>query len=127
MTTMAAPTPAEIKAQVKQDWIAFFTAATPAAKRVSLLENGSKFASTLEADAANPLAKNSGVTVKSITLQGPASARVVYTVTLGGKPAPIPAQTGTAILKGGSWEVSTQSFCGLLGLEGQLPPSCPKG
>jgi hypothetical protein len=48
---------------------------------------------------------------------------VLYTITLGGQPA-LPNQTGIAALSGGKWQVSDQSFCSLLSLQGSVPPAC---
>jgi len=58
-----------------------------------------------------------------VTLVSSTTARVVYTITLGGQPA-LKNQTGTAVRVGGTWKVSDKSFCALLSLEGTKPSVC---
>ena len=51
------------------------------------------------------------------------TATVTYTILIGGTPE-LPHETGQAILSDGRWMVSTQTFCGLLALEGGAPAIC---
>lgn len=122
-TTTAATTPAAEKAQIERVWTEFFAASTPARQRVSLLQDGSRFAAAIAAQSKSPLAAKSSATVSSVALEGPAKARVVYAIDLAGKPA-LPHQTGTAVRQGGSWKVGDRSFCGLLALGGAPPAAC---
>ena len=111
------------KAQIRQNWVSFFDPSTPPAQKVKLLQNGQKFAPVIKAEAGSPLAKKTAATVKSVTLNDPSHATVVYTITLAGKPA-LKNQTGQAVLVNGTWKVGDQSLCGILGLQGQKPPGC---
>jgi hypothetical protein len=45
-------------AQIKANWEAFFSGTTSAAKKISLLQNGQKFAGVIEAQAGSGLAKS---------------------------------------------------------------------
>jgi hypothetical protein len=119
-STQSASSPQE---QVKRNWIAFFDGSTPASRKVALLQNGQQFAPLIQAEANSPLARQTAVTVSKVTLLSATRANVVYTITLAGQPA-LKNQVGTAVLVGKTWEVSDQSFCALLGLEGATPPAC---
>lgn len=116
----SASDPAE---QVKQAWTTFFEGSTPPAKRVALLQNGQRFAPLIQAEASSPLARQTKVVVSRVTLLGSNRAKVSYTITLAGQPA-LPNQTGIAVRSGGKWQVSDQSFCVLLSLQGAVAPAC---
>ena len=62
------------------------------------------------------------VKVSSVTVQGPNSAKVVYTVKLGS--AGLPKQTGTAVRQNGVWKVGDASLCKLVALQGSTPSVC---
>jgi hypothetical protein len=112
------------EATIKSDWQAFFSPKTPASKRVGLLQDGQSFASVIKAGEANPLAKSVAAKVSKVTLAPSGkSATVVYTVTLGGKPA-LSNEKGQAVLQNGTWKVGTSSFCALLKLESVTTPAC---
>ncbi len=110
-------------AQVKQVWTSFFSSKTPVSKKPALLQNGTKFSSTISALASNPLAQNLKAKVSKVTLHGSNRATVVYTVYLGSTPA-LENQSGTAVKENGSWKVGDASLCKLLGLEGSTPAAC---
>ena len=110
-------------AQVKQVWTSFFSAKTPAAKKPALLQDGSKFASTISALSSNPLARKLSAKVSKVTFHGANRATVVYTVYLGTTPA-LKNQSGTAVKQNGSWKVGYASLCRLLTLEGSTPAAC---
>jgi len=122
----AASGPAAAKAQIKTDWTTFFNASTPASRRVRLLQDGQRYQPVIVAQSKSPLAQQSSASVSSITLTGPSSASVRYTILLAGKPA-LKNQTGTAVRAGGVWKVSDRSFCALLSLQGKPPPACASG
>lgn len=117
---------ATAEAQIKQNWVAFFSPSTPASAKISLLQNGAQFAPVINAQAKSPLAKESSAKVTAVKLTGPTTATVTYTVLLAGKPA-LPNAAGNAVKTGSTWQVSDASFCQLLKLEGSAPPFCPKG
>jgi len=112
-------------AQITANWEAFFDGKTSAAKKISLLENGQKFASVINAQAGSGIATSAGAKVTSVVVHSAAKATVKYDITLGGTTA-LANQTGTAVYQDGMWKVGDVSFCQLLKLEnaGTAPSVC---
>ena len=112
-------------AQIKADWQEFFSAKTPVATRISLLQNGSAFASILRSQASSPLAASAASAVSAVTVESPAQAKVTYSILLHGTPA-LKNEPGLAVHQNGTWKVGDQSFCALLILEssGKAPAAC---
>jgi hypothetical protein len=112
-------------AQITANWEAFFNGQTSAAKKISLLENGQKFASVINAQAGSGIATSAGAKVTKVVVNSPAKATVSYDITLGGTTA-LANQTGTAVYQDGMWKVGDVSFCQLLKLEnaGTAPSVC---
>ena len=112
-------------AQIKTNWEAFFNPKTPVSKRVSLLQNGSAFASIIQSQASSPLASSATSSVTAVTVESPAKANVTYSILVGGTPA-LKDQPGVAVYQSGTWKVGDQSFCALLTLEnnGKAPTAC---
>ena len=104
------------EAQITANWEAFFDGKTSAAKKISLLENGQKFASVINAQAGSGIATSAGAKVTSVVVNSPAQATVHYNITLSGTTA-LANQTGTAVYQDGMWKVGDVSFCQLLKLE----------
>ncbi|MHB1928316.1 MAG: hypothetical protein ACYCUG_02615 [Acidimicrobiales bacterium] len=115
--------PVSATKQITADWTAFFNTKTPTGKRIALLQDGSAFASTIQSQAGSVLAKQASAKVLSVRRTSSTTAAVTYDVLLSGSPV-LKDQKGTAVLKHGSWEVGTSSFCALLHLEGGAPPAC---
>jgi hypothetical protein len=113
------------KAQITANWEAFFNGQTSAAKKISLLENGQKFATVINAQAGSGLASSAGAKVTAVVVNSATKATVTYDITLSGATA-LGNQTGTAIYQGGVWKVGDVSFCQLLKLEnaGTSPSVC---
>ena len=111
--------------QIKANWVAFFNPKTPVAKRVSLLQNGSTFASIIKAQASSALASSATSSVNAVTVESATQAKVTYSILVGGSPA-LKNQPGVAVKQGGVWKVGDQSFCALLTLEnnGKAPTAC---
>ena len=112
-------------AQIKANWEAFFSGTTSAAKKISLLQNGQKFAAVIQAQAQSGLAKSASAKVTAVSVTSPAKATVTYDILLAGKPA-LTNQTGQAAYQDGTWKVGDVSFCALLALEngGKAPSVC---
>ena len=112
-------------AQITTNWEAFFDGKTSAAKKITLLQNGQKFASVINAQAGSSIATGAGAKVTAVVVNSPTSATVSYSITLNGATA-LPNQTGTAVYQDGSWKVGDVSFCELLKLEngGTAPSVC---
>ena len=97
-------------AQITANWETFFNGQTPAAKKISLLENGQKFASVINAHANSGIATSAGAKVTKVVVNSPAKATVNYDLTLGGTTA-LANQTGIAVYQDGIWKVGDVSFC----------------
>ena len=100
-------------AQITANWEAFFNPATPNSKRVQLLENGSEFASAINAFSASPLAQQVSSKFDSVSVTSTTKADVKYDLTAAGT-AVATGQTGTSVLQDGVWKVGDDVFCGLL-------------
>ena len=100
-------------AQITANWEAFFNPATPNSKRVQLLENGSEFASAINAFSASPLAQQVSSKVYSVSVTSATKANVKYDLTAAGTSVAT-GQTGTSVLQDGVWKVGDEVFCGLL-------------
>jgi hypothetical protein len=113
------------KAQITANWEAFFNGSTSAAKKISLLQNGQKFAAVINAQAGSGLASSAGAKVTAVVVNSATKATVSYDITLSGATA-LPNQTGTAVYEDGTWKVGDVSFCQLLKLEnaGSSPSVC---
>ena len=128
--TTSTPSPtatASATAQITANWQAFFAGTTPAAKKITLLQNGPVFAKVIKAQAGSPLAQATQAKVASVQVVSPTTATVKYSIVQGGQTA-LPGQTGQAVLQGGVWKVSAKSFAALLALEGvkvPLPTASP--
>jgi hypothetical protein len=110
---------------IKTNWVQFFSGKTDAATKISLLENGQKFASVINAQAGTAIAAEAVATVTAVVLDSPTTASVTYNVGIGGGQG-LNNQPGTAVLENGTWKVSDASFCSLLKLEngGTMPSIC---
>ena len=111
-------------AAITANWEAFFSGKTSAARKIQLLENGSKFAAVINAQAGSGLASSAGAKVTAVVTNSATSATVSYDITLGGSTA-LSNQTGTAVFQDGIWKVGDTSFCSLIKLEdaGSSTPS----
>jgi len=112
-------------ASIATNWETFFDGKTSAAKKVALLQNGSKYATAIDALAGSGLATSAGAKVTAVVVNTATSATVSYSITLSGATA-LPGQTGTAVYQSGIWKVGDVSFCDLLKLEngGTAPAVC---
>jgi hypothetical protein len=112
-----------VEAQVTSLFQHFFDGTAPAESKVPLLQRGSEFLPVLQAQAAGPLAKSSGVKVIKVAQSTTNSAAVTFTVLLDGKPA-LENQAGGAILEDGAWKISANTYCTLLTLQGLTAAPC---
>jgi hypothetical protein len=121
----AGSTSSAASAQIRADWQEFFSTKTPVATRISLLQNGSAFASILRSQASSPLAASAASSVSAVTVESPEQAKVTYSILLHGTPA-LKNEPGLAVHQNGTWKVGDQSFCALLILEssGKAPAAC---
>ena len=124
-TSASAAASGSAAALITKNWEAFFSAKTPVAKRVALLQNGQVFAAVIRAQAGSSLASSASAKVTKVTVTSPTHAKVTYSILVGGSPA-LANQSGVAVLQAGTWKVGLASFCGLLTLEnsGKTPSVC---
>jgi hypothetical protein len=110
--------------EIKTNWENFFSGKTSAATKISLLQNGQKFATVIDAQAGTGLAASASATVTAVVLDSATTASVSYNIGVSG--ASLNNQTGTAVLEDGVWKVGDVSFCSLLTLEdlGKAPSVC---
>lgn len=119
---------AATEAQIKHNWLEFFSPSTPAATTISLLQNGKRFAAAINAQAKSPFAKESSASVSAVKLTSPTTAKVTYTLKIAGQAVPgLENATGLAVKSGSTWQVADATFCQLLKLQGPAPAACPKG
>jgi hypothetical protein len=109
---------------ITANWERFFSGKTSTKVKISLLQNGTRFAKVISAQASSSLAKSTTATVSKVSNLSAGSASVRYTVDLGGQPA-LRDALGTAVRQNGTWKVSDESFCALLALEKVKTPACP--
>lgn len=108
---------------IATNWVTFFNAKTPTATRLSLLQNGSTFASALQAQVNTPEASGTSAEVTAVSVAS-STATVTWNLLLNGTVA-LTKQTGQAVLQGGVWKVSDTSYCGLLSLSPTgVPAAC---
>jgi len=127
-SSSAAASSSATTASITKDWEAFFSAKTPVAQRVSLLQDGSTFASIIKGQAGSGLASEASAKVTRVTLVSPTRAKVTYSILIGGQSA-LANQSGVAVHQDGTWKVGVASFCGLLSVENTgntsgLPAAC---
>jgi hypothetical protein len=113
---------------IAANWTAFFSAKTPVAKRVSLLQDGQQFSSIIKSQAGSGLASEATAKVTSVSVSSSSKAAVTYSILVAGQAA-LSGQKGVAVKEDGTWKVGLASFCGLLALENGgktsgLPSAC---
>ncbi|WP_349239697.1 hypothetical protein [Streptomyces sp. CC208A] len=115
--------PAAARAEITRNWEAFFSADTPPAERVKLVENGEEMQDVLAAFANNPQAAASTAKVTGIEFTSASGADVTYDLLVGGNPV-LPDSSGTSVLQDDTWKVSEKTLCGLVKLSGVTVEGC---
>ncbi len=112
-------------ALITANWEAFFSGKSPAAEKITLLQNGQAFAAIINAQSGSGMASSASAKVTKVTVTSPTQAAVTYDILLGTTPA-LTDQSGLAVFQNGTWKVGDASFCGLLALEngGKAPSVC---
>jgi hypothetical protein len=113
-------------AQVRRAWTTFFKGSTPVVTRLALLQDSSAFSAAVRAQSSSAFAKSISVSVTHVQIRSSTTAKVTYTIRIGGVPE-LPGQVGEAVWSAGAWKVSAASFCGLLALERVVPAVCASG
>lgn len=125
VATTGAGTPADAttKAAVTKAFSDFFDSKSTTAQSQNALQAGDQFTAVLTQQGTQSYAKKSAATVASVRLISPNTAKVVFTVTVGGQPL-LPDAPGYAVRIDGSWKVAATTFCSLLTLEGDKADAC---
>ncbi len=112
-------------AEITANWEKFFDSSTPVAQKVTLLQNGTTFASAISDLSKIPLASGIGAKVTGVTVKSATQATVTYDLTAGSTSL-LSGQTGTAVYEDGIWKVGDASLCGLFKLVpgGTVPAAC---
>lgn len=108
---------------VTRAFVTFFSGGSTAAEKIAVLQHGTDFTATIEAQAGSPMAQGTTAQVTNVDLDAPGHASVTYTVLMDGQPA-LTDQLGEAVLVGDTWKVGQATFCALLTLEGNPPRAC---
>ncbi|MFC9328474.1 hypothetical protein [Kitasatospora sp. NPDC057015] len=123
----AGTAPADVAAataEVTANWQKFFDPATPIADKAALLQNGEALQPALQGFASDPRVGQVKAEVAAVDFTSATEATVTYSLSLEGNVVQ-PAATGTAVLDGGTWKVSTASLCGLVAQAGNTTvPGC---
>jgi hypothetical protein len=112
-SSSSSSTSASAASQITANWEAFFNSSTAESNRLTLLQNGSTFASAVQAFAASPLASAVSAKVDAVKVTSATAATVTYDLTAAGQTVE-KAATGVAVYQDGTWKVGDSSFCGLL-------------
>jgi hypothetical protein len=112
------------QARIIADRDAFFAPSTPVSRKVALLQNGESYAKLVASETSSPITTGLAAEVATVTLTSTTTATVIYSLTIGGKPA-LAKLRGEAVLQSGTWKVGDRSFCSLISLEGVSTPGCP--
>jgi len=123
-TTTTTRPPSVTNSPIATNWAAFFGGQTPPERKIALLQDGSNFATVINAQASSPMAKSVRVTVSKVDNVTATIASVHYDIYLGSTKA-LGGVTGNAVLQDGVWKVGDSSFCALLALEGTKTSACP--
>lgn len=123
----AGTAPADVAAAttaVTTNWEKFFDPATPVADKAALLQNGQTLQPVLEGFASDPRVGQVKADVTTVDFTSPTEATVTYALSLQGAVVE-PSASGTAVLDGGTWKVSTSTLCGLVAQAGNTAvPGC---
>jgi len=114
---------AATKAAVTKAFQDFFDYQSTAEQSRNALQDGDLFKAVLDQQGTQSYAQKSAASVSSVKLLSANTAKVVFTVSVGGKPL-LPDADGYAVRIGGAWKVAATTFCSLLTLEGDKADAC---
>ena len=117
--------PAKAEAEVRAAWEGFFDGSKPAAPKAALIEQAAVLAPALELAAKDPNASKTSAKVTAVTFASATEANVTYDLSSAGTVV-LPGAQGKAVVEGGAWKVSKQTFCQLAALRaaGAAVPGC---
>lgn len=117
------PADAATKAAIAKAYATLFGTTATLSQAEAAVQHGGKFAAAIKKESQSSFAKKSGARVGTATLVSPNTAKVTFSVLVGGRPL-LKDEPGYAIKEHGTWKVAAKTFCGLLKLNGAAPSAC---
>lgn len=129
--TSAAPTgdgpadPVAAEKEIRENWVKFFDPAVSLKDKQAVLENGDKLGLLLQAFSGDQRGGQVEAKVEDVEFTSPTTANVNYALLLEGATA-LPNASGTAVEQDGTWKVTVNTLCALVGLSGNAStaPGC---
>ncbi|MFE9444285.1 hypothetical protein ACFYO2_36075 [Streptomyces sp. NPDC006602] len=118
--------PAAAERQIKQNWQKFFDPATSTKDKQAVLENGDRMGPVLQAFSGDQRGGQVQAEVTKVEFTSSTEATVTYTLMLNGATA-LPNASGTAVEQNGTWKVSVNTLCALVGMSGNASASALPG
>jgi ABC-type phosphate transport system substrate-binding protein len=117
------PANAASKSAVTKAYATLFGTKATLGQSVAALQHGKRFAAAIKKASKSSFASKSSATVRSVRLQSPHTAKVTFSILVGGQPL-LKNAPGYAVRQNGRWQVAAKTFCGLLKLQGGAPKAC---
>ncbi|WP_371658969.1 hypothetical protein [Streptomyces sp. NBC_00280] len=117
--------PVAAEKEIRQNWVKFFDPAVSLKDKQAVLENGDKLGLLLQAFSGDQRGGQVEAKVADVEFTSPTAASVNYALLLDGATA-LPNASGTAVEQDGTWKVSLNTLCALVGLSGNesTAPGC---
>ncbi|MFG2787520.1 hypothetical protein [Streptomyces sp. NPDC048419] len=118
--------PAAATKEIQENWKKFFDPATSTKDKQAVLENGDRMGPVMQAFGGDQRGGEVQAKVTKVEFTSPARATVTYDLTLKGATA-LPNASGTAVEQDGTWKVSVNTLCALVGMSGNASASALPG
>jgi len=117
--------PVAAEKEIRQNWVKFFDPAVSLKDKQAVLENGDKLGLLLQAFSGDQRGGQVEAKVDEVEFTSPTAANVSYALLLEGATA-LPNASGTAVEQDGTWKVTINTLCALVGLSGNAStaPGC---
>lgn len=117
--------PVAAEKEIRQNWVKFFDPAVSLKDKQAVLENGDKLGLLLQAFSGDQRGGQVEAKVDEVEFTSPTAANVSYALLLEGATA-LPNASGTAVEQDGTWKVTVNTLCALVGLSGNATaaPGC---
>uniref|UniRef100_A0AAU2ACA4 Low molecular weight antigen MTB12-like C-terminal domain-containing protein n=1 Tax=Streptomyces sp. NBC_00093 TaxID=2975649 RepID=A0AAU2ACA4_9ACTN len=117
--------PVAAEKEIRQNWVKFFDPAVSLKDKQAVLENGDKLGLLLQAFSGDQRGGQVEAKVDEVEFTSPTAANVSYALLLEGATA-LPNASGTAVEQDGTWKVTVNTLCALVGLSGNAStaPGC---
>lgn len=115
---VAAPTPAELNANLARA----FDATVPAAEKVPLVQGAQADPQLIDRVVEAAMANKASAQVTDVTDLGDGTVAATVVMTFDGQPAP--ESIITFVAEDGVWKVSKDNACGIVSVAGRSSPAC---